>query len=177
MKFLKFRNYLTMTNCHWWWRFFCCCWPTCAGHEPGSEAAVYAMKELFEAATSEALVDASNAFICINCQPTLHNISKLCPSFSTILQITYCSFVRLFVVGEGEIFFNWGHNTRWPLCHGHVCNGCGSSDSLFTWWSLWCFSGLVCWWCKCCWFSLIINKLVATLIILRSSLWLLYKCC
>ena len=33
----------------------------------------------------------------------LHNISKICPSFSTILQNTYRAPVRLFVVGEGEI--------------------------------------------------------------------------
>ena len=78
---------------------------TCAGHEAGSEAAVHAMKELFGAATSEAalLVDATNAFNCVNCQAALHNISKICPSFSTILQNTYHVPVRLFVVGEGEI--------------------------------------------------------------------------
>ena len=59
---------------------------TCAGHEAGSEAAVHAIKELFRAVTSEAalLVDASK-FNCINRQAALHNISKLCSSFSTIL--------------------------------------------------------------------------------------------
>jgi len=43
---------------------------TCAGHAAGSEAAVHAMKELFDDNECEAafLVDASNAFNCINCQ-------------------------------------------------------------------------------------------------------------
>jgi len=78
---------------------------TCAGHAAGSEAAIHAMKELFDNGECEAalLVDASNAFNCINRQAALHNISVLCPSFSTILQNTYSTPVRLFIVGEGEI--------------------------------------------------------------------------
>ena len=104
---------------------------TCTGHEAGSEAAVHAMKELFGAVTSEAalLVDASNAFNCINRQAALHNISKLCPSFSTILQNTYRAPVRLFVVGEEEISSTEGttQGDRSP-CYGHVCTGSRSSD-------------------------------------------------
>ena len=72
------------------------------------------MKELFGAATSEAalLVDATNAFNCVNRHAALHNISKFYPSFSTILQNTNRVPVRLFVVGEGEgsdtiFFFNY----------------------------------------------------------------------
>jgi len=63
------------------------------------------MKELFDDNECEAalLVDASNAFNCINHQAALHNISVFCPSFSTILQNTYNAPVRLFVIGEGEI--------------------------------------------------------------------------
>jgi len=78
---------------------------TCAGHEVSSEAAAHAMKKLFGAVTGEVAlpVDASNAFNCINRQAVLHNISKLYPSFSTILQNTYRAPVHLFVVGEGEI--------------------------------------------------------------------------
>ena len=78
---------------------------TCAGHAAGSEAAVHTMKELFDKNECEAalLVDASNAFNCINRQAALHNISVLCPSFSTILHNTYGAPVRLFIVGEGEI--------------------------------------------------------------------------
>ena len=95
------------------------CYLTCAGHEAGSEVAVHAMKELFGAATSEAaLVDATNAFNCVNRQAALHNISKICPSFSTILQNTYRTLVRLFVVGEGEISCTEGTMQGDPLAMG-----------------------------------------------------------
>ena len=78
---------------------------TCAGHAAGSEATVHVMKEMFENGNCEAalLVDASNAFNCVNRQAALHNISVLCPSFATVLHNTYGVPVRLFVVGEGEI--------------------------------------------------------------------------
>ena len=78
------------------------------------------MKELFGAATSEAalLVDATNAFNCVNRQAALHNISKICPSFSTILQNTYYAPVHLFVVGEGEISSTEGTMQGDPLAMG-----------------------------------------------------------
>ena len=90
---------------------------TCAGHAAGSEAAVHAMKEMFGDNECEAaiLVDASNAFNCINRQAALHNISMLCPSFSLILQNTYGAPVHLFVVGEGEIPSTEGTTQGDPL--------------------------------------------------------------
>ena len=77
---------------------------TCAGQSAGSEAAIHAMKNMFDDSDCEAalLVDATNAFNCVNRQAALHNISILCPAFSTILNNTYAQPVRLFVVGEGE---------------------------------------------------------------------------
>ena len=89
----------------------------CAGHAAGSEAAVHAMREMFGNTDCEAalLVDASNAFNCVNCQAALHNISVLCPSFSTILQNTYGAPVCLFVVGEGEIPSTEGTTQGDPL--------------------------------------------------------------
>ena len=59
---------------------------TCAGHEAGSEAAIHAMRAIFEDNSTYAalLVDATNAFNLINRQAALHNISVLCPSFSTV---------------------------------------------------------------------------------------------
>ncbi len=76
---------------------------TCAGHVAGSEAAVHAMRDVFNVDDSEGalLVDASNAFNSINRQATLHNISILCPALSTVLQNIYSATVSLFVVGEG----------------------------------------------------------------------------
>ena len=55
---------------------------TCAGHAAGSEAAVHAMRDVFDADGGEGalLVDASNAFNSINRQAALHNISILCPA-------------------------------------------------------------------------------------------------
>jgi len=90
---------------------------TCAGHAAGSEAAVHAMREMFESDECEAalLVDATNAFNCVNRQAALHNISVLCPSFSTILHNTYGAPVRLFVVGEGEIHSTEGTTQGDPL--------------------------------------------------------------
>ena len=64
---------------------------TCAGHDAGSEAAIHAMKSIFDDDNTQAalLVDATNAFNLVNRQAALHNISVLCPSFSTILKNTY----------------------------------------------------------------------------------------
>ena len=61
------------------------------------------------------LVDASNAFNCVNRQAALHNISVLCPSFATVLHNTYGAPVRLFVVGEGEIQSTEGTTQGDPL--------------------------------------------------------------
>ena len=54
---------------------------TCAGQSAGSEAAVHAMRAMFDDSDCEAalLVDATNAFNCVNRQAALHNISILCP--------------------------------------------------------------------------------------------------
>ena len=48
----------------------------CAGHDGGCEAAVHAMRMIFNEVYAEGvlLVDATNAFNCISRQATLHNI-------------------------------------------------------------------------------------------------------
>ena len=65
----------------------------------------YSMKELFDDSECEAalLLDASNAFNCINHHAALHNISVPCPTFTNILHNTYSTPVQLFIIGEGEI--------------------------------------------------------------------------
>jgi len=75
------------------------------------------MREMFKGDKFEAapLVDASNAFNCVNRQAALNNISVLCPSFSTILNNTYGAPVRLFVVGKGEIPSTKGTTQGDPL--------------------------------------------------------------
>ena len=59
---------------------------TCAGHDAGSEAAIHAVRAIFEDNNTHAalLVDAANAFNLVNYQTALYNISVMCPSFSTI---------------------------------------------------------------------------------------------
>lgn len=66
---------------------------TCAGHDASSDAAIHAMKEIFEDNNIHAalLVDATNAFNLVNHQVSLHIISVLCPSFSIILKYLWCT--------------------------------------------------------------------------------------
>ena len=54
----------------------------CAGQEAGCEAAVHAMRKIFQRECTEAIlqVDATNAFNRLNRQATLRNIQVLCPS-------------------------------------------------------------------------------------------------
>ena len=59
----------------------------CAGQISGVEAAVHAVHDSFNSDSCQAalLIDATNAFNCLNCEAALHNIQHLCPSSSTIL--------------------------------------------------------------------------------------------
>ena len=63
----------------------------CAGQDGGCEAAVHAMRSIFQDADCEGclLVDATNAFNSINRKAALHNVSVLCPSLSPVLINTY----------------------------------------------------------------------------------------
>ena len=74
----------------------------CAGQESGCEAAIHAMREVFNSADTEAiiLVDASNAFNSLNREVALRNVKNLCPSLATILINTYRSKSELFINGE-----------------------------------------------------------------------------
>ena len=78
---------------------------TCAGHDAGSEAAIYAMRAIFEDNNTHTalLVDATNAFNFVNHQAVLHNISVLYSSFSTILKNTYGAPIQLFITSEGKL--------------------------------------------------------------------------
>ena len=74
----------------------------CAGQESGCEAAIHAMREVFNSTDTEAiiLVDASNAFNSLNREVALRNVKHLCPSLATILINTYRSPSELFIKGE-----------------------------------------------------------------------------
>ena len=64
---------------------------TCTGLKSGIEAAVHAMRKIFEREETEAilLVDAENAFNNLNRIAALHNIKEQCPPFYQYLQNTY----------------------------------------------------------------------------------------
>ena len=71
----------------------------CAGHKSGSEAAIHAMRELFEHDNSDTvlLIDVSNAFSSLNRAVALHNIRVLCPSIATYAINTDREPARLFI--------------------------------------------------------------------------------
>ena len=77
----------------------------CAGHKSGSEAAIHAMRNIFEADEMDAvlLIDASNAFNALNRAAGLHNIRVLCPTLATYVINTYGQPVRLFITGGEEL--------------------------------------------------------------------------
>ena len=75
------------------------------GLKGGAEAAIHAMKVIFENDSTDAviLVDAENAFNKMNRKEAIHNIRYLCPPLATILINTYRQPARLFISGGGEI--------------------------------------------------------------------------
>ena len=80
------------------------------GLQGGSEAAIHAMRDIFEHEEAEAvvLVDASNAFNSLNRQAALHNIQVICPTFATILINTYRLATRMMIAGGKEILSQEG---------------------------------------------------------------------
>ena len=64
---------------------------TCAGQMGGCEAAIHAMRRIYQSPMTEGvlLVDAENAFNRLNRAAAIHNIKSLCPSLSTVLSNTY----------------------------------------------------------------------------------------
>ena len=70
----------------------------CAGQKSGGEAAIHAMRNIFEADETDTalLVDASNAFNSLNRAAALNNIRVLCPLIATYVINTYRAPARLF---------------------------------------------------------------------------------
>ena len=75
------------------------CIQLCSGQTSGIEAAVHAMNNAYHDDDVQAvlLVDASNAFNCLNRQAALRNIRHLCPPLTTILINTYRQPSNLFM--------------------------------------------------------------------------------
>ena len=73
----------------------------CAGQRGGCEAAVHAMREIFNDSRSEGvlLIDASNAFNSLNRRSALLNMFDLCHPFATVLTNIYRIASNLFIDG------------------------------------------------------------------------------
>ena len=89
----------------------------CAGQDGGCEAAIHAMKLIFQDESTQAalLVDAINAFDSINRHSALHNINVLCPPLAQVLVNTYRKPIRLFIQGSGELSSTEGTTQGDPL--------------------------------------------------------------
>ena len=95
----------------------------CAGHLSGCEAAVHAMRQVFQSPDTEAtlFVDASNAFNSLNRQVAVQNIHHLvCPSISKALIDTNREDTQLFIDGETLNSLSGRNYPRRPACHGNV---------------------------------------------------------
>ena len=74
----------------------------CIGQKCGNEAAVHALSAIYEEESMDGvlLVDAFNAFNCLNRKAALANVNNLCPALGTVLKNTYRSEPKLFIDGE-----------------------------------------------------------------------------
>ena len=88
----------------------------CAGQVGGCEAAIHAMRLIFN--EHDDLIDVKNAFNSVNRLAALHNIQVLCPPFSCVLINSYRDPVRMVIPGGGEIMSCEGTTQGDPLAMG-----------------------------------------------------------
>lgn len=71
----------------------------CVGQQAGCEAAIHAMRKIYEEPDCEAvlMVDAANAFNNFNRQATIQNIRVKCPSFAQYIINTYSKPAKLYI--------------------------------------------------------------------------------
>ena len=102
----------------------------CAGYQSGCEAAVHAMRQVFESPSTEAvlLVDATNAFNVLNRQVALRNIRHLCPPLSKILINTYREDVRLFIDGETLLSQRTCNGNKAPAASAAECCSASAAE-------------------------------------------------
>lgn len=89
----------------------------CAGHEAGSEAAVHAVRNIFSGDECEAvlLIDAANAFNCINREAFMHNVKVICPVLAIFVQNCYAFKSRLFIIADVELESSEGTTQGDPI--------------------------------------------------------------
>ncbi len=88
----------------------------CGGHEGGSEAAVHAMRHIFQDSETDGIifVDASNAFNNLNRGVALRNIQYICPAVAKIMINCYRSNACLFV-GDTVLYSSEGTTQGDPM--------------------------------------------------------------
>ena len=86
---------------------------TCAGQKAGIEAAIHAMREIYERDECEAmiLVDATNAFNSLNRATALRNVKIICPEIAQYLQNSYQTPSRLYISGSNGEFIQSAEGT------------------------------------------------------------------
>ena len=89
----------------------------CAGHPAGCEAAIHALRDIFQDMDTDAvlLIDADNAFNRLNRTVALHNVQYTCPPLATIALNFYRTPSRLFVTGGMELSSEEGTTQGCPL--------------------------------------------------------------
>ncbi len=89
----------------------------CAGHPARCEAAIHALRNVFAALDTDAvlLVDADNAFNRLNRAVALHNILYTCPPLATVVTNFCRTPSRLFVTGGMELSSEEGTTQGCPL--------------------------------------------------------------
>ena len=104
----------------------------CVGHDSGCEAAVHALRTIFEDKESEAVLlrDASNAFNSLNRSNALHNIMNICPSLATIAINSYRQHPQLFIDNE-KLLSQEGTTQGDPLAMAIYANGFTLHKSAF----------------------------------------------
>ena len=75
------------------------------GRSSGSEAAIHAMRRMFQHENSDAIIltDAANAFNNLNRKVLLHKIKYICPKIAIYVNNCYSVPARLFVSGGLEL--------------------------------------------------------------------------
>ena len=88
----------------------------CAGQSAGVEAAIHAMKQIYEAETCDGilLLDAENAFNRVNRAAALWNIQYDCPALKCTVINTYRRATKIFVLCGLEIWSNEGTTQGCP---------------------------------------------------------------
>ena len=99
----------------------------CSGHINGIEVAIHTMQKVVDIPTTDIeailVVDASNAFNCLNRAALLCNIQQFCPSVEPMVINTYWQPLKLFVDGAASTSYEGTTQEDRIVVNVHVCLG------------------------------------------------------